>query len=51
VQLIGSDYGNAKSITYIIEDNAQTIGANVNFLMEPRKAGTIGHVASTSFSI
>jgi dTDP-4-amino-4,6-dideoxygalactose transaminase len=35
---------------YVIEDNAQAIGANCNFSDGSRKkAGTIGHVASTSF--
>ena len=35
---------------YVIEDNAQAIGANCKFSDGTRrKAGTIGHVASTSF--
>lgn len=35
---------------YVIEDNAQAIGANCRFSDgTKRKAGTIGHVASTSF--
>ena len=35
---------------YVIEDNAQAIGANCKFSDgTKRKAGTIGHVASTSF--
>ncbi|MEG9329036.1 DegT/DnrJ/EryC1/StrS family aminotransferase [Salinimicrobium catena] len=35
---------------YVIEDNAQAIGANYHFKNgETKKAGTIGHVASTSF--
>ncbi|MFT6749285.1 MAG: UDP-2-acetamido-2-deoxy-ribo-hexuluronate aminotransferase [Flavobacterium sp.] len=35
---------------FVIEDNAQAIGANCNFSNGTRKkAGTIGHVASTSF--
>ena len=35
---------------YVIEDNAQAIGANCSFSDGiKRKAGTIGHVASTSF--
>jgi dTDP-4-amino-4,6-dideoxygalactose transaminase len=35
---------------YVIEDNAQAIGANCRFSDgSKRKAGTIGHVASTSF--
>lgn len=35
---------------YVIEDNAQAIGANCNFSDGTRKkAGIIGHVASTSF--
>ena len=35
---------------YVIEDNAQAIGANCNFSDGTRKkAGTIGHVSSTSF--
>jgi UDP-2-acetamido-2-deoxy-ribo-hexuluronate aminotransferase len=35
---------------FVIEDNAQAIGANCNFSDGTRKkAGTIGHVASTSF--
>ena len=35
---------------YVIEDNAQAIGANCKFSDgSKRKAGTIGHVASTSF--
>lgn len=35
---------------YVIEDNAQAIGANCYFADgSVRKAGTIGHVASTSF--
>ncbi|MEZ7504626.1 DegT/DnrJ/EryC1/StrS family aminotransferase [Flavobacterium sp. Arc2] len=35
---------------YVIEDNAQAIGANCNFSDGiKKKAGTIGHVASTSF--
>jgi dTDP-4-amino-4,6-dideoxygalactose transaminase len=41
-----------KSITYVIEDNAQAIGANCKFsLMEPKESGNDGHVGSTSFSI
>ncbi len=35
---------------YVIEDNAQAIGANCNFSDGTRKkAGTIGHVGATSF--
>lgn len=35
---------------YVIEDNAQAIGANCKFSDgTKKKAGTIGHVASTSF--
>jgi len=35
---------------YVIEDNAQAIGANCRFSDgTKRKAGTVGHVASTSF--
>jgi dTDP-4-amino-4,6-dideoxygalactose transaminase len=35
---------------YVIEDNAQAIGANYHFKDgSTKKAGTIGHVASTSF--
>lgn len=35
---------------YVIEDNAQAIGANYTFADgTKKKAGTIGHVASTSF--
>ncbi|MFD0976534.1 DegT/DnrJ/EryC1/StrS family aminotransferase [Salinimicrobium gaetbulicola] len=35
---------------FVIEDNAQAIGANYNFKNgESKKAGAIGHVASTSF--
>ncbi|MFD2552001.1 DegT/DnrJ/EryC1/StrS family aminotransferase [Bizionia sediminis] len=35
---------------YVIEDNAQAIGANFTFSNgQKAKAGTIGHVASTSF--
>lgn len=35
---------------YVIEDNAQAIGANCNFSDGTRKkVGTVGHVASTSF--
>jgi len=35
---------------YVIEDNAQAIGANCNFSDGSRKkAGTIGHVGATSF--
>ena len=35
---------------YVIEDNAQAIGANCKFSDgSKKKAGTIGHVASTSF--
>ena len=35
---------------YVIEDNAQAIGANYHFADETtKKAGAIGHVASTSF--
>ena len=35
---------------YVIEDNAQAIGANCKFSDgSKRKAGTIGHVSSTSF--
>lgn len=35
---------------YVIEDNAQAIGANCNFSDgTKKKAGTIGHVGSTSF--
>jgi dTDP-4-amino-4,6-dideoxygalactose transaminase len=35
---------------YVIEDNAQAIGANYTYANgEKAKAGTIGHVASTSF--
>src|SRR5690606_41755563 len=35
---------------YVIEDNAQAIGATYTFSNgEKAKAGTIGHVASTSF--
>jgi dTDP-4-amino-4,6-dideoxygalactose transaminase len=35
---------------YVIEDNAQAIGANCKFSNgTKKKAGTIGHVASTSF--
>ncbi|UPT69416.1 MAG: DegT/DnrJ/EryC1/StrS family aminotransferase [Flavobacterium sp. JAD_PAG50586_2] len=35
---------------FVIEDNAQAIGANCNFSDGSRKkAGTIGHVSSTSF--
>jgi UDP-2-acetamido-2-deoxy-ribo-hexuluronate aminotransferase len=35
---------------YVIEDNAQAIGANCSFSDgTKKKAGTIGHVASTSF--
>lgn len=35
---------------YVIEDNAQAIGANYNFENgDTKKAGAIGHVASTSF--
>jgi dTDP-4-amino-4,6-dideoxygalactose transaminase len=37
-----------KSITYVIEDNAQAIGANCKF-STGIKSGTIGHVGSTSF--
>jgi dTDP-4-amino-4,6-dideoxygalactose transaminase len=33
---------------YVIEDNAQAIGANCKF-STGKKAGTIGHVGSTSF--
>ncbi len=34
---------------YVIEDNAQAIGANVSYAGKKHKAGTIGHVAATSF--
>ncbi|MGB5363588.1 MAG: DegT/DnrJ/EryC1/StrS family aminotransferase, partial [Aureibaculum sp.] len=35
---------------YVIEDNAQAIGANYTYSNgQKKKAGTIGHVASTSF--
>lgn len=34
---------------YVIEDNAQAIGANYHSKNGIKKAGTIGHVASTSF--
>ncbi len=34
---------------FVIEDNAQAIGANCNYNGKKTKAGTIGHVASTSF--
>ena len=35
---------------FVIEDNAQAIGANYTYSNgEKAKAGTIGHVASTSF--
>jgi dTDP-4-amino-4,6-dideoxygalactose transaminase len=35
---------------YVIEDNAQAIGANCKFSTGiKKKAGTIGHVGSTSF--
>ena len=35
---------------FVIEDNAQAIGANCGFFgASKKKAGTIGHVASTSF--
>jgi dTDP-4-amino-4,6-dideoxygalactose transaminase len=35
---------------YVIEDNAQAIGANCRILDGTKhKAGTIGHVGSTSF--
>ena len=35
---------------YVIEDNAQAIGANCKFIDgTKKKAGTIGHVSSTSF--
>jgi UDP-2-acetamido-2-deoxy-ribo-hexuluronate aminotransferase len=34
---------------YVIEDNAQAIGANVAYAGKKQKAGTIGHVGATSF--
>lgn len=34
---------------YVIEDNAQAIGANYHTKNGVKKAGTMGHVASTSF--
>ena len=34
---------------YVIEDNAQAIGANYHTKSGVKKAGTMGHVASTSF--
>jgi dTDP-4-amino-4,6-dideoxygalactose transaminase len=34
---------------YVIEDNAQAIGANCKFSTGIKRKGTIGHVGSTSF--
>jgi len=34
---------------YIIEDNAQSIGANVQLSTGNKKTGTVGHVGTTSF--
>jgi len=34
---------------YIIEDNAQSIGANIQLSNTTQKAGTIGHIGCTSF--
>jgi len=34
---------------YIIEDNAQSIGADVQMTTGTKKAGTIGHIGTTSF--
>lgn len=40
----------AKHKLYVIEDNAQAIGASLSFSDGSRKkSGTIGHIASTSF--
>ncbi|NQY04866.1 MAG: DegT/DnrJ/EryC1/StrS family aminotransferase [Flavobacteriaceae bacterium] len=40
----------SKHNLYVIEDNAQAIGANYTYSNgDKKKAGTIGHVASTSF--
>lgn len=36
---------------YVVEDNAQSIGADYTFSDgRVRKAGTIGHIGTTSFS-
>ena len=34
---------------YIIEDNAQSLGCEINFKGELKMAGTIGHIGTTSF--
>lgn len=38
-----------KHNVYVIEDNAQAIGADCTYQGKPQKAGTIGHVSATSF--
>lgn len=38
-----------KHALYVVEDNAQAIGANVSYLGEKKKTGTIGHIGCTSF--
>ncbi|MCL4136486.1 UNVERIFIED_CONTAM: hypothetical protein GTU68_036027, partial [Idotea baltica] len=50
----GADMASIMSIAerhnlYVIEDNAQSLGAQINLKGENRKLGSIGHISTTSF--